>query len=69
MEKYFGKLSLDNAQGIITVTDEIFNYENLRVKNKFKNKIIYPNGIVYDGKKNDDKRQNEIPELIFIASH
>ena len=69
VEKYFGKLSLDNAQGIITVTDEIFNYENLRVKNKFKNKIIYPNGIVYDGKKNDDKRQNEIPELIFIASH
>lgn len=69
IEKYFGKISLDSAQGVVAVTDEIFNYENKRVKNKFKDKIIYPNGIHYSDNKIKDYRQSDIPELIFVASY
>lgn len=69
IEKYFGKISLYSAQGVIGVTDEIFNYENTRIKNKFKNKIIYPNGIHYNNNKIEDNRKGDVPELIFIASY
>lgn len=69
IEKYFGKISLDSAQGVIAVTNEIFNYENKRTKNKFKDKIIYPNGIDYDDNKIQDGRRSDIPELIFVSSY
>ncbi|WP_218697825.1 glycosyltransferase [Acinetobacter harbinensis] len=68
VEKYFGRLSLEQVQGLVGVTNEIFNYENRRVNSKFKQKIIYPNGICYDNKILIDSRKNKIPELIFVAS-
>lgn len=68
LEMKFGKLSIRNSNGIVCVTNEIFSYQNKRVLNKFKNKIIYPNGILYDNEKLIDLRSEVIPEIVFIAS-
>ncbi|WP_439256812.1 hypothetical protein [Lonepinella sp. BR2271] len=69
MESFFGKISINNAQGVIAVTNEIFEYENNRVGQKFKNKIIYPNGISYNDVNLVDNRADSVPELLFVASY
>lgn len=75
LESYFGKLSLYSAQNIICVTNEIFDYENSRVKNKFKNPIIYPNGIFFPKNNSEnfelieDFKEKSIPEILFVAGH
>ena len=71
-ESYFGSLALNRAENIICVTNEIFNYQNNRIGNRFRNKIIYPNGILFDKKLVDSNiklYKDEIPQILFIAGH
>ena len=71
IESFFGSLSIKYAKNIICVTNEIFEYENNRVSNKFKQKTIYPNGILFDKKLTDTKfkKEGEIPQILFVAGH
>lgn len=68
VDVFFGMLSLRNCKNIICVTNEIYNYENSRVNNKFKNKIIYPNGINYN-LLSFENRKDGIPQILFVASY
>lgn len=69
IESIIGKYSIRNAKGIITVTNEIFKYENDRVNNTLKNKFIYPNGILYESNVEVFDERKDIPEIVFVASY
>ncbi|WP_032024673.1 glycosyltransferase, partial [Acinetobacter baumannii] len=69
MEIYFGKKSISYSKGIVAVTKEIFLYENSRVNGKFKKEIVYPNGIISQHDIILDDRNDNIPEIVFIASY
>ncbi|MCU4311795.1 glycosyltransferase family 1 protein [Acinetobacter variabilis] len=68
VDVFFGALSLKKCKNIICVTNEIYSYENSRVNNRFKNKIIYPNGVNYSFLGFKDKKDS-IPQILFIASY
>lgn len=68
LELIIGRYTINNAKGIIGVTKEIIDYEVSRSRKIKKNKFIYPNGILIDNNILVDKRNNDIPEFIFIAN-
>lgn len=70
LETLIGKNTIDYAQGVIAVTDEILKYEKSRVRNVSENNFIYANGIRYSSEFPviDDKRAEKTPEILFIAS-
>lgn len=68
IELIFGNLSIKKAHGLVAVTNEIFDYENRRANFNFSNRIIYPNGIMFDNAKLTDLRSDCVPEIVFIAS-
>ncbi len=68
LEKIIGKYSIRNAAGIIGMTQEIVNYELERASSKFKKCYVYPNGIVLNDSEVEDRRNTDVPELLFIAN-
>ena len=68
-EKYFGRMAIRRAAGIVAVTKEIGEYEQRRagLSAPF---YLYPNGLVVDKTLGlRDERSGDVPELIFVASH
>ncbi|MEK5745027.1 glycosyltransferase family 1 protein, partial [Acinetobacter variabilis] len=68
LESQLGKPTISTAKGIIGVTQEILNYEKLRSSSFDKASFIYPNGIIYKTLDLLDKRNEKIPELLFVAN-
>jgi glycosyltransferase involved in cell wall biosynthesis len=68
LETYFGRKSIRESDCVIGVTQEIIDYEISRIRNRGKNTILYPNGILFDEPTVADKR-SENPELAFVAGH
>lgn len=68
LELIIGRYAINNAKGIIGVTKEIVDYEINRSRIIKMNKFIYPNGILIGNNILVDKRNNDIPEFIFIAN-
>ena len=69
VEKILGKFSINKAYGIISVTNEIINYEKNRINDFNKKSILYPNGINFIEFVSKDCRHNVVPEILFIASY
>lgn len=67
LEKLIGKQSIALSKGVVGVTQEIINYEKSRISFN-KASYIYPNGIVYKSLDLIDKRNLNIPELLFVAN-
>jgi hypothetical protein len=67
-EKMMGKRSLQEASGIIGVTQEILDYEIMRRKGNEIPTTVYPNGIYYEKNPAEDCR-TESPELLMVASY
>jgi len=66
-EGLLGGRTIGKARGIVCVTPEIARYEAARRRETSASIFIYPNGIVYSGKKAEDKRA-DIPKILFVAS-
>jgi hypothetical protein len=71
IEKFFGRLSIKEAFGVIGVTDEIANIEQNRAGVESRNYLIYPNGILFQDEKynSNDTRLMNIPVLLFVAAN
>lgn len=71
IDKIFGTLSIKKSAAIIGVTNEIIEYEKLRIKDTTKKSILYPNGIDMEVIETliKDKREYETPEILFVASY
>lgn len=69
LDQFFGNRAIKASAGIIGVTEEIVKYEKLRIKNLNKKSFIYPNGIRFRDLDFKDRRDNEVPEFLFVASY
>ena len=69
LDRFFGNLAIKASSGIIGVTGEIVEYEKFRIKDLDKKNFIYPNGIKVKKFDFKDKRNNDIPECLFVASY
>lgn len=69
LELLIGKYSIKAAKCNVCVTNEIYEHENSRVSYMLKNKIIYPNGILYENNFEIIDKREKIPEIVFIASY
>lgn len=69
IDKIFGNKSIKVAKGIIGVTNEIIEYERLRIGDLSKKGILYSNGIKIKTNELKDRRINDIPEILFVASY
>ncbi|MFC1399547.1 hypothetical protein [Acinetobacter lactucae] len=69
LDRFFGNRAINASSGIIGVTDEIVEYEKLRIKNLNKKNFIYPNGIKFRKFDFKDRRGNDVPEFLFVASY
>ncbi len=68
LERLIGPYAIRQATGVIAVTHEIGQYELARSKTENRNYHFYPNGIHYEEFVVRDSRQNDMPDLLFVAS-
>ena len=68
LETVLGRFAIDKAKGVIGVTREIVDYELNRADCKKKSTYIYPNGILFKEMMFEDKRDEIVPELLFVAN-
>ena len=66
-ETWLGKKSIVRSRATVGVTNEIVAYEIARSQQLDRPSIVYPNGVIYDGRILADRR-HAIPEIIFVAS-
>lgn len=69
IDKIWGNASIKCADGIIAVTEELIDYEKMRINDFEKKSILYPNGITVSENEIKDCRLEEKPEILFIASY
>lgn len=70
LEKNIGNKCINSSYGIISVTNEIkeFEFSRLSVDCRTKPFYIYPNGILLNNNKILNDSRKEVPELLFVAS-
>jgi glycosyltransferase involved in cell wall biosynthesis len=68
LEAFLGRLSIAKAAGVIGVTQEIVDYELTRAGCPDKNAYVYPNGIIFKKLSLEDRRSQDVPELLFVAN-
>lgn len=68
LESAIGRHCIRKAEGIIGVTQEIVDYELGRAGCPQKKSYVYPNGIVFKDLPLEDKRSQDVPELLFVAN-
>lgn len=67
LESIFGPLSISSAYGLISVTQEVLDHQIERAR-RLSCTHIYPNGILVRDRSLNDRRGDELPELLFVAN-
>lgn len=68
LESAIGRYCIRKAEGIIGVTQEIVDHELRRAGCLQKKSYVYPNGIIFKDLPLEDKRNQDVPELLFVAN-
>lgn len=68
LEALLGRLTIPKAAGVIGVTQEIVDYELARAACPDKTAYVYPNGIIFKELSLEDRRSQDVPELLFVAN-
>jgi len=69
IENILGRIAIQYSEMIIGVTNEIAEYEKNRAASPNKKSLVKPNGIEFNSDILVDRRKNDIPVFLFVASY
>jgi len=68
LESTIGRRTLNLADGLVGVTEEVLDYQLGRAEIPPENTAVYPNGVIWNDTPLVDTRDKEVPELLFVAN-